>query len=72
MNPTILTINDLFRKEANLTFLVGAGCSVNPPQLLPNGRSMMETVIKYECTESEIEKISKLKDLRFEQLIEIV
>ena len=52
-----LMINDLLNENEKLTFLVGAGCSVDPPSCLPMGRQMMEAVIKYTCTESEIEKI---------------
>ena len=72
MNPNILTINDLITPGAKLTFLVGAGCSVDSPSCLPAGRTMMEAIIDYTCAESEIKKIKKLKGLRFEQLIEIV
>ncbi|MFX1238613.1 MAG: tetratricopeptide repeat protein [Promethearchaeota archaeon] len=72
MKLTNLTIKDLFTNEARLTFLVGAGCSVDAPSCLPAGRPMMEAIINYACAESEREKILKLEDLRFEQLVEIV
>lgn len=72
MNPTNLKINDLITPDAKLTFLVGAGCSVDSPSCLPAGRTMMEAIIDYTCAESEIEKIKKLEGLRFEQLVEIV
>ena len=39
-------INDLLNENEKLTFLVGAGCSVDPPSCLPMGRQMMEAVIK--------------------------
>jgi len=72
MKLTNLTIRDLFTPDAKLTFLVGAGCSVDPPSCLPAGRTMMEAIIDYTCAESEIKKIKELEDLRFEQLIEII
>lgn len=81
MKLTNLTIKDFITPEAELTFLVGAGCSVNPPSCLPLGRTMIEALINYTCADSEINKIlgkeeledgSKLDGLRFEQLIEIV
>lgn len=72
MKHTNLTIKDLFTDSAKLTFLVGAGCSVDPPSSLPAGREMMDAIIRYTCAESEIEKILKLKELRFEQLVEIL
>jgi len=71
MMTTGITITDLF-KEDKLTFLVGAGCSVDAPSCLPAGRKMIEDLIRYTCAESEIEKILDLEELRFEQLIEIV
>ncbi len=72
MKLTNLNIKDLINNEAKLTFLVGAGCSVDAPSCLPAGRPMMEAIINYTCAESEREKILNLKDLRFEQLVEIV
>lgn len=72
MKLTNLTIKDLLNENRKLTFLVGAGCSVDPPSCLPAGRQMMEAIIKYTCAESEIKKILELEDMRFEQLIEIM
>jgi len=72
MNLTNLKINDLITPDAKLTFLVGAGCSVDSPSCLPAGRAMMNAIIDYTCAESEIAKIKELKELRFEQLIEII
>ena len=81
MDLTNLTIKDLINPDAKLTFLVGAGCSVDSPSNLPAGKTMMEALIRYTCAESEIDKLlgkveleegGKLEGLRFEQLIEIV
>ncbi|MBY9008893.1 MAG: hypothetical protein KGD74_03395 [Candidatus Lokiarchaeota archaeon] len=72
MKRTNLTIRDFFTPDAKLTFLVGAGCSVDAPSCLPAGRTMMDAIIDYTCAESEINKIKKLEQLRFETLIEIV
>jgi len=70
MKPTNLTIRDLISPDSKLTFLAGAGCSIDPPSCLPAGRAMMDAIIDYTCAESEIKKIKELEDLRFEQLIE--
>jgi len=67
-----LSIKDLITPEAKLTFLVGAGCSIDPPSCLPDGKTMMDAIIDYTCAESEIDKIKKLEGLRFEQLVEIL
>ena len=72
MKLTNLKITDLITPDAKLTFLVGAGCSIDPPSNLPAGKTMMEALIRYTCAESEIPKIKELKELRFEQLMEIL
>jgi len=72
MKLTNLSIRDLFDEDAKLTFLVGAGCSMDPPSCLPTGEKMMKAIIEYTCAEPEIKKILELDDLRFEQLVEIV
>jgi tetratricopeptide (TPR) repeat protein len=72
MKLTNLTVKELFINSTNLTFLIGAGCSVDAPSCLPAGRSMMEAIINYTCAVSERDKLLKIKDLRFEQLVEIV
>ncbi|MFX0105671.1 MAG: tetratricopeptide repeat protein [Candidatus Hodarchaeota archaeon] len=72
MSLTDLTLKDLLLKNRDLTFLVGAGCSVDKPSCLPAGRAMMDSIINYTCASSEIDKIKSLKELRFEQIIEIL
>ena len=54
-------------------FLIGAGCSVDPPSCLPTGRAMMEAIIRYCCPQSEVENILQyLNILRFEGLVDIL
>jgi len=72
MKLTNLTIRDFITPDSKLTFLAGAGCSIDPPSCLPAGRAMMDAIIDYTCAESEIEGIKTLKKLRFEALMEIV
>ncbi|MHA1492295.1 MAG: tetratricopeptide repeat protein [Promethearchaeota archaeon] len=67
-----LTLKDLLTNDSNLTFLVGAGCSVDAPSCLSAGRTMIEAMIKYSCSKSEIKKILELENLRFEQVLEII
>lgn len=55
-----------------LTFLIGAGCSVDKPSCLPAGREMMEALIEVSCAESEHEKLLNIDGLRFELLVEII
>ena len=72
MKKTNLTINDVFKKGSKLTFLVGAGCSVDAPSCQPAGRSMMSEIIDFTCPKSETKKIKEIYELRFEALVEII
>ena len=71
-NESKLNIRDLLKKGENLTFLVGAGCSIDPPSCLPASNEMIKNIIKYSCAASEIEKILKLKNLRLETILDII
>jgi tetratricopeptide (TPR) repeat protein len=72
MRLTGLTIQDIFQKNPNKTFLVGAGISTDTPSCLPMGRKMIKAIVKHICAVTEQEKIIDLESLRFEQLVEIV
>ena len=72
MKKAKFTFNDLFKKGSKLTFLVGAGCSVDAPSCQPAGRSMMNAMIDFACAEAESSKIKGIKELRFEALVEII
>lgn len=71
MSLTNLTIDDLLGKGAKLTFLVGAGCSIDAPSSLPAGRSMMEAILNFCCEEKEIKNLMEMEEFRFEALVEI-
>ncbi len=72
MKKVNIKINALLGDDQKLTFLVGAGCSVDAPSCQPAGRSMMDAMITFTCAESEVENILKIKELRFEALVEII
>jgi len=72
MKLTNLKIENLFFAEAKLTFLIGAGCSIDSPSNLAAGRAMMDALIDYTCAQTEVEKIKKMEQLRFEALVEII
>ncbi len=69
-NP--INFENIITGADDLSFLIGAGCSVDPPSCLPTGRTMIEAIVRHVCAESEVETILQLKDLRFEAIIEIV
>ena len=61
----------LLRESKKLTFLVGAGCSVDPPSNLSTAKPMMKAIIEYSCPKSEVQKILNFNELRFEELVEV-
>jgi len=69
---------DLIRilsENQNLSFLVGAGCSIDSPSCLPSGKQMMRSLIDYFCINSKKEilyKLIKENVIRFEALIESI
>nr|MDO8088887.1 tetratricopeptide repeat protein [Candidatus Sigynarchaeum springense] len=63
---------DLLGHGRPLTFLVGAGCSIESPSNQPAGRAMMEALLTYFAPESEFSTLSALKELRFEALVEAI
>jgi len=65
------SFKDIIKENPKLTFLIGAGCSIDAPSCLPAGRKMMDEIIKYICEESEVDRVLGVKDLRFEALIEL-
>ncbi|MHA2180900.1 MAG: hypothetical protein ACXAAH_05710 [Promethearchaeota archaeon] len=72
MSLTNLSVKDLLLDDINLTFLVGAGCSVESPSCQPHTKAMMEAIIRYMCAESEFEKIIDLENIGFETLLAIL
>ncbi len=64
-------LNKFFRGPSPKTFLIGAGCSTNPPSCLPDGRTMIEALIRFTGNESEVDELLKLKSLRFEGVMGI-
>ena len=67
-----LNVNELISEEEKLTFLVGAGASVESPSQLPAASETIQALIKFSCSKSEIDKILKIQDLPFEILASII
>ena len=72
MKELNLSFKELLSRDKKLTFLVGAGCSIEAPACLPAGKAMMNSLIQYTCPPNEIQRISNMRDLRFEGLVEII
>ena len=66
-----MKIQDIILYTSNITFLVGAGISLNPPSNVPPANEMIDALLGYLCPEEENEKIKALsKSIQFEMLIE--
>lgn len=71
MKKIDISIKNLFQNQKKLTFLIGAGSSNDSPSCLAIGNEMKEAILKFGCEQRYINDILKLKNLRFETLIEI-
>jgi len=68
------SLTKLLSESQELTFLIGAGCSVDEPSCLATGREMIDSIINHSCIKAEVESLIECnhKNLfRFEALIEI-
>ncbi len=73
MQSTNSNISNLINLDENITFLVGAGCSIDPPTCLPSAKKMMKAIIDFICEKSYKDLISKyIDDIRFESLMGII
>ncbi|KKK60633.1 hypothetical protein LCGC14_3022410, partial [marine sediment metagenome] len=71
MNKLDISIKDLIYNQKKLTFLVGAGSSVENPSCLAAGDKMKEAIIRFACEYASLKDILQLTNLRFEVLVEI-
>ena len=71
MNKLDISIKDLIYNQKRLTFLVGAGSSIEKPSCLAAGKEMKEAIINFGCEQKYADDILKLENLRFEILVEI-
>ncbi|MHA1270286.1 MAG: SIR2 family protein [Candidatus Helarchaeota archaeon] len=65
-----LPINELIPPNDTITFLVGAGISMNPPSNIPSARQIARILIETCTPNEEAPKILKLEALRYELIIE--
>ncbi len=72
MKQTNLKIKNLIGNDEKLTFLIGAGCSVDAPSNVPDSNKIKRELIKNFCAESEIENILKIEDLGLDHLLSII
>ncbi len=65
-----IKIEEFFNPSRKITFLAGAGISIDPPSCLLSAKSIVDSLIKICCPEEEASNILRLNDLRYELVIE--
>ncbi|MBD3230182.1 MAG: tetratricopeptide repeat protein [Candidatus Lokiarchaeota archaeon] len=65
-------ISSIFTDQEKLTFLAGAGISMDAPSNLPSARQIIRTLLEYISPDEEIDKILQLDMLRYELIVEIL
>lgn len=63
-------LESIFNTQANYTFLVGAGISMESPSSLPSALKIVRNIIELCAPKEEIENIYSLESLRYEMLID--
>ena len=63
-------MDQLLQQHEKVTYLVGAGISINPPSNVPAAGKIISTLLKMVVPKSEQEIIAKFPNLRYELLIE--
>ncbi|MFX1252496.1 MAG: tetratricopeptide repeat protein [Promethearchaeota archaeon] len=66
-----LNLKSLLTSGESLTFLVGAGISIEPPAELMSAWQIMKAILKFSAAPEAVDKILNIKNLRFEFLIEL-
>lgn len=68
--PSDINLEEIITYDKSLTFLVGAGISMEPPSCLVSALDMMDAIVHYGVTKDAIDEILSL-NLRYEHVIEI-
>ncbi|MFX1536957.1 MAG: tetratricopeptide repeat protein, partial [Promethearchaeota archaeon] len=69
--PYELDLKALLMSGEPITFLVGAGISIDPPSGLLSAWKMMEDIVRFGGSPEAVEKIMSIENLRYEYLIEL-
>jgi tetratricopeptide (TPR) repeat protein/NAD-dependent SIR2 family protein deacetylase len=65
-----LTLPDLLDKNENLTYLIGAGVSMNAPSNLPSARTISKALLEYIIPPKYLDTVAAHEGLRYEDIIE--
>jgi len=63
-------LEDLFHPKKNLTFLVGAGVSMDAPTNMPSAREIVKSLMEFCAPSEEIDNLLSLNLLRYELVVE--
>jgi tetratricopeptide (TPR) repeat protein len=61
-----------FAHKDNISFIVGAGISMESPSTLPSAREFSKTLLQFMVPEEEVDKLINLPQLRYEMVVERV
>lgn len=67
---SLKNVENLFKKQVDFTFLVGAGISMDYPSNLPHAGEIIKVFIERFAPEEEMEYLLNLKNLRYEMIVE--
>ena len=65
-------LKDLLSMKEKLTFLVGAGISMDKPSSIPSAIGFVDTLIRLGALEEEIDTILSREGLRYELIVELL
>ncbi|MFX0091094.1 MAG: tetratricopeptide repeat protein [Candidatus Hodarchaeota archaeon] len=68
--PCDFNLKKLFLVKDSLTFLVGAGISIEAPSSLKSARQIMEAIIRFGVPEEVVQILLEITNLRFEYLLQ--
>jgi len=60
----------ILKEDLKLTFLAGAGISVEKPSNVATARQIMHSILQFGASDKAFKKLCEIKDLRYEYLIE--
>ena len=65
-------LKEIIPTNQKLTFLVGAGISMDKPSLIPSALGFVDTLIRLGAPDEEVDNILSLEGLRYELIVELI
>ncbi|MBD3350408.1 MAG: tetratricopeptide repeat protein [Candidatus Lokiarchaeota archaeon] len=74
MKQPELDLEKILESDESLTFLAGAGISIDPPSNLPSARRIMRDIIRFSCVDESLEDLlsdESINNMQFESILQI-